>query len=125
MEHTGRCYEAAATYFRNAGFFVSAINPLVLRNYQDGISARKVKTDKADAMKIARFTLEKRERLRPHSPEDAVRYHLKTFHRQFQLSSKTKTACVNNLIALLEQTYPGLRGFFDSPARRGRQTKMG
>ena len=122
MEHTGRYYEAVAMYLHNAGFFVSAINPLVLQNYQDGISVRKVKTDKADAMKIARFTLEKWERLRPYSPEDAVRYQLKTFHRQFQLSSKTKTACVNNLIVLLEQTYPGLRGFFDSPAREdGRQ----
>lgn len=122
MEHTGRYYEGVAMYLHNAGFFVSAVNPLVLKNYQDGISVRKVKTDKADAMKIARFTLEKWALLRPYSPEDEVRYHLKTLHRQFQLSSKMKTACVNNLIALLEQTWPGLRGYFDSPAREdGRQ----
>ena len=122
MEHTGHYYEVAATYLRNAGFFVSAVNPLVLRDYQDGISARKVKTDKDDAMKIARFTPEKWEILRPHSPEDEIRCHLKTLNRQFQLSSKMKTACVNNLIALLEQTYPGLRGFFNSPAGEdGRQ----
>ena len=121
-KHTGRYYEAVAMYLHNAGFFVSAINPLVLRDYQDGISVRKVKTDKADAMKIARFTLEKWELLRPYSPEDEVRYHLKTFNRQFQLSSKLKTACLNNLIALLEQTWPGLRSYFDSPVREdGRQ----
>ena len=38
-------------------------------------------------------------------------------HRQFQLSSKTKTALNNNLIALVEQSYPGVNRYFDSPVR--------
>ena len=38
-------------------------------------------------------------------------------NRQFQLSSKTKTALSNNLIALLEQSYPGVNRYFDSPVR--------
>ena len=48
---------------------------------------------------------------------DTIRYDLKTLHRQFQLSSKTKTALNNNLIALLEQSYPGANRYFDSPVR--------
>jgi len=48
---------------------------------------------------------------------DTIRYNLKTLHRQFQLSSKTKTALNNNLIALLEQSYPGASRYFDSPVR--------
>ena len=48
---------------------------------------------------------------------DTIRYDLKTLHRQFQLSSKTKTALNNNLIALLEQSYPGVNRYFDSPVR--------
>lgn len=48
---------------------------------------------------------------------DTIRYDLKTMHRQFQLSSKTKTAFNNNLIALLEQSYPGSNRYFDSPVR--------
>lgn len=117
MEHTGRYYESFARAMHSAGFFVSAINPLAIKNYQDGINIRKVKTDKADAMKIARFALDKWEILPQYTPMDTIRYDLKTLHRQFQLSSKTKTALSNNLVALLEQSYPGANQYFDSPVR--------
>lgn len=48
---------------------------------------------------------------------DTIRYELKTLNRQFQLASKNRTACSNNLVALLEQSYPGIRSKFDSPVR--------
>ena len=107
MEHTGRYYESFAMSMYRAGFFVSAVNPLAIKGYQEGISVRKVKTDKADALKIAQFAIDKWEILPHYTPMDTIRYDLKTLHRQFQLSSKTKTALNNNLIALLEQSYPG------------------
>lgn len=117
MEHTGRYYESFAMSMHRAGFFVSAVNPLAIKNYQEGISIRKVKTDKADALKIAQFTIDKWDVLPHYTPMDTIRYDLKTLHRQFQLSSKTKTALSNNLIALLEQSYPGVNRYFDSPVR--------
>ena len=117
MEHTGRYYESFAMSMHQAGFFVSAINPLAIKEYQDGVSVRKVKTDKADAVKIARFALDNWEILPQYTPMDTIRYNLKTMHRQFQLSSKTKTALNNNLIALMEQSYPGAYKYFDSPVR--------
>ena len=117
MEHTGRYYESFAMSMYRAGFFVSAVNPLAIKDYQEGISVRKVKTDKADALKIAQFAIDKWEILPQYTPMDTIRYNLKTLHRQFQLSSKTKTALNNNLIALLEQSYPGANRYFDSPVR--------
>ena len=117
MEHTGRYYESFAMSMYRAGFFVSAVNPLAIKDYQEGISVRKVKTDKADALKIAQFAIDKWEILPHYTPMDTIRYDLKTLHRQFQLSSKTKTALNNNLIALLEQSYPGANRYFDSPVR--------
>ena len=42
---------------------------------------------------------------------------LKTLNRQQSLYSKTKTMMKNNLIALLDQTYPGVNALFDSPVR--------
>ena len=36
------------------GFIVSAVNPLLIKEYGNN-SLRRVKTDKADAMKIARY----------------------------------------------------------------------
>lgn len=116
MEHTGRYYEPVANTLHNAGLFVSAVNPLLIKEY-GGNSLRKVKTDKADAQKIARYTLDNWADLRDYTPMDTIRYDLKTLNRQFHLASKQKTASANNLIALLEQTFPGVRKCFDSPVR--------
>ena len=117
MEHTGRYYESFAMSMYRAGFFVSAVNPLVIKDYREGVDVRKVKTDRADALKIAQYALDKWEILPQYTPMDTSRYDLKTLHRQFQLSSKTRTALNNNLIALLEQSYPGANRYFDSPVR--------
>ena len=117
MEHTGRYYESFAMSMHHAGFFVSTVNPLAIKNYQDGITVRKVKTDKADSLKIARFALDNWASLPHYTPMDKIRYDLKTMHRQYQLSNKTKTALKNNLVALLEQCYPGANKYFDSPPR--------
>lgn len=116
MEHTGRYYEPVANTLHNSGLFVSAVNPLLIKEY-GGNSLRKVKTDKADAQKIARYALDNWADLRDYTPMDTIRYDLKTLNRQFHLASKQKTACANNLIALLEQTFPGVRKCFDSPVR--------
>ena len=56
MEHTGRYYEPVATWLSDAGIFVSAVNPILIKNFGDD-SLRTPKTDKADAKKIARYTL--------------------------------------------------------------------
>lgn len=116
MEHTGRYYEAVAKALHEAGFFVCAVNPLLIKEYGAN-SLRRVKTDKADAIKIARYALDNWADLRDFTPMDAIRYDLKTLNRQFQLASKQRTASANNLIALLEQSFPGIRKCFDSPVR--------
>ena len=117
MEHTGRYYESIALFLNSKGFFVSALNPLLFKDYQEGVSVHAVKTDKADAVMIAKFGLDKWDELRQYQPMDTIRYQLKTLNTQFQLASKSKTAFTNNLIALLEQNYPGIRKHFPSPAR--------
>ena len=116
MEHTGRYYEGIAKVLHEAGLFVSAVNPLLIKEYGNN-SLRKVKTDKADAMKIAKYALDNWTQLRDYTPMDTIRYDLKTLNRQFQLASRQKTATSNNLIALQEQSFPGIRKLFDSPVR--------
>ena len=116
MEHTGRYYESIATVLHKAGLYVSAVNPLLIKEYGNN-SLRKVKTDKADAMKIAKYALDNWIELRDYTPMDTIRYDLKTLNRQFQLASRQKTATANNLIALQEQSFPGIRKLFDSPVR--------
>jgi transposase len=116
MEHTGRYYEPMAQQLANAGFFVSAVNPKLIKDYGTN-SLRKVKTDKADALKIARYTLDNWQDLCQYTSMDTLRNQLKTLNRQFAFYSKHKTAIKNNLIALLDMTYPGVNKLFDSPVR--------
>ena len=117
MEHTGRYYEPIAKVLHDSGIFVCAVNPLLIREY-GGNSLRNVKTDRADARKIARYALDNWADLRDYNDMDTIRYDLKTMHRQFQLASRQKIACANNLIALQEQSFPGVRKWFDSPVRK-------
>lgn len=114
MEHTGRYYEPLAQQLANAGFFVSAVNPKLIKDYGTN-SLRKVKTDKADALKIARYTLDNWQNLCQYTSMDTLRNQLKTLNRQFAFYSKQKTAVKNNLIALLDMTYPSVNKLFDSP----------
>ncbi len=116
MEHTGRYYEPMAQQLANAGFFVSAVNPKLIKDYGSN-TLRKVKTDKADALKIARYTLDNWQDLCQYTSMDTLRNQLKTLNRQFAFYSKHKTAIKNNLIALLDMTYPGANKLFDSPVR--------
>jgi transposase len=116
MENTGRYYEALAHQLSDAGFFVSAVNPKLIKDFEND-SLRKVKSDKADAVKIARYALDKWTKLKQYSVMDELRNQLKTMNRQFGFYMKHKTAMKNNLIGILDQTYPGANTYFDSPAR--------
>ena len=106
MEHTGRYYEPVANVLHEAGLHVSAVNPLLIREY-GGNSLRRVKTDKADADENrSAMLLTTGPNLRDYTPMDTIRYDLKTLNRQFQLASKQKTATANNLIALAGAILP-------------------
>ena len=52
MEHTGHYYEVLAQQFSASGLFVSAVNPKLVKDFNND-SLRKVKSDKADSIKIA------------------------------------------------------------------------
>ena len=116
MEHTGRYYEPVARLLHDSGLFVSVVNPKLIKDYGNN-SLRKVKTDKADSRKIARYGLDNWVELRQHTPIDTIRYQLKIMNRQYGLYSKSKVSMKNNLISLLDQTFPCVNTLFSSPAR--------
>ena len=116
MEHAGRYYEVLTHQLSGANLFISAINPKLIKDF-DNDFLRKVKSDKADAVKIARYTLDKWQNLKQYSVMDELRNHLKTMNRQFGFYMKHKTSTINNLIGILDQTYPGVNTYFESPVR--------
>lgn len=84
MEHTGIYYEPMARQLANADFFVFAVNPKLIKDYGNN-SLRKVKTDKTDALKIARYTLDNWRYLCQYTSRDTLRNQLKTLNQQFAL----------------------------------------
>ena len=89
MEHTGRYYEALAHQLSAADLFVSAVNPKLVKDFNND-SLRKIKSDKADSVKIARYALDKWQSLEPYSITDELRAQLKVMNRQFHFYVKQK-----------------------------------
>ena len=76
-----------------------------------------MKTDKKDAMKIARYAMENRDDLRDYTMADTIRDNLKTLVRQFNLADKSLWPHYNSFLSLLERVFPGIDGHFSSPAK--------
>jgi transposase len=54
MEYTGKYYQPIARFLVDSGFYVSVVHAKLIHDYGNN-SIRKVKTDKADAVKIANY----------------------------------------------------------------------
>lgn len=116
LEYTGRYYQPISRYLYEAGIFVSAVHAKLIHDYGNN-TIRKIKTDKADAIKIANYGLANWISLKQYTPEDEIRLLLKTCNRQYNQYMKLKVSLKNSLIAILDQTFPGINTMFSSPAR--------
>ena len=117
MECTGSYHLPIAYTLREAGLFVSTVNAGLIYGFGNN-TIRKVKTDKADAIKIANYGLTNWIDLPEYIPEEDIRHMLKIFSRQYSKYGKLKTMLKNNLISLLDQTFPGVNELFTSPPRK-------
>lgn len=122
MEYTGKYYEPVAKFLYEAGFFVSVIHAKLIHDFSNN-SIRKVKTDKADAVKIANYGLANWQDLKPYSSVDETRILLKACNRQYDQYMKRFITAKNNLMSLLDQTCPGLNELFNCARRPNGQTK--
>lgn len=122
MEYTGNYYLPIAQFLHNEGVFVSVVNALLVHDYGFK-SIRKVKTDKKDALKLASFALDRWLSLPAFVPEEDIRALLKSYSRQYNHFNKVKTILKNNLISLLDLTFPNVNSLFSSPPKKedGRQ----
>lgn len=117
MECTGSYYYPVAHALHEAGLFVSTVHAKLIHDYGNN-TIRKVKTDKADSIKIASYGLNNWLELTQYFPEEDVRVMLKAFSRQYSKYNKLKTMLKNNFIALTDSTFPGVNELFSSPPRK-------
>lgn len=116
MEHTGYYHAPVALALHESGIYVSAVNAMLVHDYGNN-SLRRAKTDRKDAVKLANYALDQWLSLPQYHPEDDTRLMLKTCYRQYEQFSKMRTMQKNNLISLLDSTFPDANKLFSSPAR--------
>ena len=116
MEHTGYYHAPVAVALHEAGIYVSVVNAMLVHDYGNN-SLRRAKTDRKDAIKLANYALDHWLSLPRYLPVGDTRLMLKTCYRQYELFSKMRTMQKNNLIALLDVTFPDANKFFSSPPR--------
>ncbi len=116
MECTGRYHEPVLLALSEAGIFVSAVNPHLIKNFGNN-SIRKVKSDPADAKKIAKYALSNWEDIHPYTSLDDTRSLLKQMNSQRDFYVKQKVTAKVSLISLLDMTFPGANEIFVSCAR--------
>ena len=107
MENTGHYHYPVLKALEAAGLPVCLINAYQMKKYGD-MELRKAKTDKKDALRIARYALEKGYSLVPHTSMDQKYEDLRFLARQYDQRMGTLTTNKVFLINLLDETMPSI-----------------
>ena len=116
MEATGNYHLPVAQALHDVGLYVSVVNAKLVHGYGNN-DLRHVKTDRKDAVKLANYGLDRWLTLPRYVPEEDTRLLLKSCYRQYRQYSKVQTVLKNNLISLLDTTFPNANRLFNSPVR--------
>ena len=113
MEATGVYHLPVLTYLKGHSVFVAVINPYQMKQYRmQGL--RRVKTDKADSMTIAKYGLDNWDELKDFvSSEDKYR-ELTLLSRQYRHYMRIHVASLQELTHILDYTMPGAKKEFNS-----------
>ena len=116
MEPTGHYHYPILKAFQDADLPVCLINPYQMKKYGD-TTLRKAKTDKQDALRIARYALEKSYSLVPYTPATQKYEDLRFLSRQYGQRISTLTVNKVQLLNLLDQTMPGITSLLPLKSR--------
>lgn len=108
MEATGVYHLPLLSHFKEAGLFVSIINPLAMKKYAS-TAIRKGKTDKIDSVRIANYGIDNWFKLSDYNVPDETYAQLRLLGRQYAhyitIRIESKLALTN----LLDRTMPGIK----------------
>lgn len=117
MEYTGHYHYPVLKKLQEEGFPVCLVNPYQMKKYGD-VEIHKAKTDKKDALRIAKYALEKSYMLTPYTSLEQKYEDLKFLSRQYNqrisMVSYTKTQLTN----LLDETIPGITSLLKLKSRK-------
>ena len=108
MESTGSYHLPILTFLKSQGFFVSVINPLLMKKYTC-LTLRKGKTDTLDSVKIANYGLDNWFKLKDYQVSDDIYSELKILNSQYLSYMQLHINASQNLTLLLDRTMPGIK----------------
>lgn len=124
MEATGVYHLPMLFRLKDSGFFVSVVNPLVMKKYMS-ISLRKAKTDKIDSARIANYGLDYWQDLIEYQYSDEAYDELKILGRQYSHYVKVKISSKLALDKQLSRIMPGTKALIQDRTDDFTKNKLG
>lgn len=117
MEYTGHYHYPVLKKLQQEGFPVCLVNPYQMKKYGD-VEIHKAKTDKKDALRIAKYALEKSYMLTPYTSPEQKYEDLKFLSRQYNQRISTVSYTKTQLTNLLDETMPGITSLLKLKSRK-------
>lgn len=113
MEATGVYHLPVLTYLKDNDIFTAVINPYQMKQYRvQGL--RRVKTDKADSMAIAKYGLDNWDELKNYVRSEDKYRELALLSRQYRHYMRIHVVSLQELTHILDYTMPGIKKEFNS-----------
>lgn len=123
MEATGNYHLPVLSFLKEQRFFVSVINPLVMKKYVS-TSLRKGKTDRLDSIKIASYGLDNWFHLMDHETSEESYVQLRLLGRQYAHYIKLRIESKLSLTTMLDYTMPGIKTLLKSRSDKPEKDKL-
>ena len=117
MEYTGHYHYPVLKKLQQEGFPVCLVNPYQMKKYGD-VEIHKAKTEKKDALRIAKYALEKSYMLTPYTSLEQKYEDLKFLSRQYNQRISTVSYTKTQLTNLLDETMPGITSLLKLKSRK-------
>ena len=113
LEATSVYHLPVLTYLKDAGFFVSVVNPLEMKQYRS-LGLRRAKTDRLDSRAIADYGVSYWHFLQEYEPSEEVYEELRLLSRQYRHYMRIHVESLLGLTHLLDYTMPGIKSMMNS-----------
>lgn len=114
MEATGVYHLPVLMFLQERRYFVSVINPFVMKNYAKNNSIRRAKTDKLDSVAIANYGIDNWFKLQPYTADEEIYRELKLLGRRYRFYMELHVKALQELTHMLDYTMPGIKTMFKS-----------
>ena len=124
MEATGIYNLPVLNFLDRKGYFVSVINPCVMKKYARNNNFRNVKTDKMDSITIANYGIEKWFKLKRYEASESTYAELKLLGRRYRHYMEMHIQSLLELTHVLDYVMPGIKGLFNSWTESNNKDKL-